>query len=90
MTKANLVEAIAAKAGLTKADAARALGAFEDAVKEGLKKDGVVAITGFGSFKASKRAPRTGRNPLTGAPVQIPARVVPTFKAGAGLKDFLN
>ena len=90
MSKAQLVEAMAAKAGLTKADAARALDAFTAAVTAALKKGDKVALVGFGTFAAKKRPARTGRNPRTGAPVQIAARVVPSFKAGSKLKDALN
>ena len=90
MTRSQLVEFMAAEAGLTKAAAASALAAFEAGVKKGLKSEGAVAITGFGTFKATKRAARDGRNPATGAALHIPARVVPTFKAGSSLKAELN
>ncbi len=90
MTKAELVEFIAEKADLTKADAARALEAVVAGVTKGLKKEGKVSLVGFGTFTAKKRAARNGRNPLTGAEVKIPARVVPGFKAGSKLKDALN
>ena len=90
MTKAELVDFIAEKADLTKADAARALDAVVDGVTKGLKKEGKVTLVGFGTFSAKKRAARTGRNPQTGAEVKIPARVVPGFKAGNKLKDALN
>ena len=90
MSKQELVELIAEKSGLTKADAGRALDATLEGIKEGLKKEGKVALVGFGTFEAKKRAAREGRNPLTGATVQIPAKVVPSFKAGSKLKDALN
>lgn len=90
MTKAELVEFIADKADLTKADAGRALEAVIEGISKGLKKEGKVTLVGFGTFTAKKRASRTGRNPQTGAEVKIPARVVPGFKAGAKLKDVLN
>ena len=90
MTKAELVDFIAEKADLTKADAARALDAVVAGVTKGLKKEGKVSLVGFGTFTAKKRAARTGRNPLTGAEVKIPARVVPGFRAGSKLKDALN
>jgi DNA-binding protein HU-beta len=90
MTKANLVDFIAEKADLTKADAARALEAMLEGVKKGLKKEGKVTLVGFGTFTAKKRAARTGRNPRTGAAVKIAASVVPGFKAGSKLKDALN
>ena len=90
MTKANLVDYVAEKAHLTKADAARALDAVLAGVTKGLKKEGKVTLVGFGTFSAKKRAARTGRNPQTGAAVKIAARVVPGFKAGNKLKDALN
>ncbi len=90
MTKACLVEFIAEKAGLTKADATRALEAMLEGVTEGLKKEGKVTLVGFGTFTAKERAARTGRNPQTGENVEIAARVVPGFKAGNKLKDALN
>ena len=90
MTKAELVDFIADKADLTKADAARALEAVVAGVTKGLKKEGKVSLVGFGTFTAKKRAARTGRNPQTGAEVKIAARVVPGFRAGSKLKDALN
>ncbi len=90
MTKAELVQFIAEKADLTKADATRALEAMVEGVTEGLKKDGKVTLVGFGTFTAKKREAREGRNPQTGETVKIAARVVPGFKAGNKLKDSLN
>ena len=90
MTKAELVEFVAEKADLTKADAARALDAVVAGVTKGLKKEGKVTLVGFGTFTAKKRAARTGRNPQTGAEVKIAARVVPGFRAGSKLKDALH
>lgn len=90
MTKAELVEFIAEKADLTKADAGRALEAMMEGVTTGLKKEGKVTLVGFGTFTAKKREARTGRNPQTGETVEIAARVVPGFKAGNKLKDALN
>ena len=90
MTKANLVDFIAENADLTKADAARALDAVLAGVTNGLKKEGKVTLTGFATFTAKKKAAKTGRNPRTGAPVKIPARVAVTVKAGSKLKDALN
>ena len=90
MTKAELVEFMAQKADLTKADAARALDAMMEGVTKGLKKEGKVTLVGFGTFTAKKRAAREGRNPQTGATVKIAARMVPGFKAGSKLKDALN
>ena len=90
MSKQELIEGIAEKAGLTKADAGRALDGFIASVTEALKKGDKVALVGFGTFEAKKRDARDGRNPLTGETVHIPAKVVPTFKAGSKLKDALN
>ena len=90
MTKACLVDYIAENADLTKADAARALDAMLEGVSNGLKKEGKVTLVGFGTFTAKKREARSGRNPQTGEEVNIPARVVPGFKAGSKIKDALN
>ena len=90
MGKTELVEFIAAKAGLTKADALRAVDAFQEGVVEGLKKEGRVALVGFGTFNAKKREARDGINPLTKEPLHIDAKVVASFKAGSKLKDALN
>ena len=90
MTKAELVEFVAEKADLTKADAGRALEAVMEGITKGLKDSGKVTLVGFGTFTAKKREARTGRNPQTGETVKIPARVAPGFKAGNKLKDALN
>ena len=90
MTKAELVDYVAEKADLTKADAGRALDAMVEGVTKGLKEDGKVTLVGFGTFTAKKRDAREGRNPQTGETVKIAARVVPGFKAGSKLKDALN
>ncbi|MCI7559611.1 MAG: HU family DNA-binding protein [Clostridium sp.] len=90
MSKTELVEFIAAKAGLTKADAQRALEATIEGVTAGLKKDGKVSLVGFGTFVAKKRPAREGINPATKETIKIPAKVAATFKAGSKLKDALN
>ncbi|MFN0183165.1 MAG: HU family DNA-binding protein [Aquabacterium sp.] len=90
MNKADLIEHIAKQADLSKAAATRALEAMIGGVKTTLKKSGSVSIVGFGTFTVSKRAARTGRNPRTGAAIKIKAAKVPKFRAGKGLKDFLN
>ena len=90
MTKNELVEFIAAKAGLTKADANRALEATLEGIQTGLKIDGKVTLVGFGTFSAKKRAAREGINPLTKQPLKIAAKTVASFKAGSKLKDALN
>jgi len=85
MNKAELVEAIAAESKLSKADARRALDGFIDATTKALKKGDKVALVGFGTFGVTKRAARTGRNPQTGKTIQIKAKKVVKFKAGAEL-----
>lgn len=87
MNKAQLIDAIAEKAGLTKADAKKALDAFVDSTTEALKNGDRVALIGFGSFSVSTRSARTGRNPQSGAPIEIPEKKVVKFKAGAELDD---
>lgn len=90
MSKTELVEFVAATAGLTKADALRALDATIEGITKGLKEDGKVALVGFGTFTAKERAGRDGINPLTKETIKIPAKVVAGFKAGSKLKDALN
>jgi len=90
MNKGELIEAVAKAAGLTKADATRAIDATIKTITGALKKGDSVTLIGFGTFKVSKRAARTGRNPQTGKELKIPARKVPSFKAGAALKSAVN
>ncbi|MDR0687206.1 MAG: HU family DNA-binding protein [Prevotellaceae bacterium] len=85
MNKAQLVDAIADKAELTKADARRALDAFTEVVAKTLKKNDKIALVGFGTFSVSQRSARTGRNPRTGEPIKIKAKKVAKFKAGSVL-----
>jgi len=87
MTKMDLIETVAGKVGLTKADAGRAVDGLLDAVSGALAKGEKVTITGFGTFEVRQRAARMGRNPQTGAPLHIAASKTPAFKAGKGLKD---
>lgn len=87
MNKAQLIDAIAAEANLTKADAKRALDAFISTTTKALKKGDRVALVGFGSFSVSARGARTGRNPQTGAEIRIGAKKVVKFKAGSELGD---
>ena len=82
MNKAELVDAIAAGSGISKADSKRALDAFIDATASALKSGGRVSLVGFGSFSVSERAERKGRNPQTGAEITIAAKKVVKFKAG--------
>ena len=90
MKKVELIEAVAAKAGLTKADAGRAVDATIAAITGALVKGDRVPLVGFGTFAVSKRAARTGRNPQTGETVKIAARNAVTFKAGSALKEAVN
>ncbi len=87
MNKAELIEEIAASAGLSKADAKRALDGFVSATTKALKAGDRVALVGFGSFSVSKRAARTGRNPQTGKEIKIKAKKVVRFKSGNELSD---
>jgi len=90
MNKTELIEAMAEKAGLTKADAGRALDAFIKTVTETLAKKEKVSLVGFGTFKTSERAARVGRNPMTNEKVDIAARTAVSFKPGAALKEEVN
>ena len=90
MNKADLVAAMAEKAGVSKKDAEASLKAFTDVVAEELKKGVKIQLVGFGTFEVSERAARTGRNPQTGAEMTIAASKAPKFKAGKALKDSLN
>ncbi|MCQ1059412.1 nucleoid-associated protein HU-beta [Photobacterium sp. DNB23_23_1] len=90
MNKTQLVDKIAENADISKASAGRALDAFIDAVSDSLKEGDQVALVGFGTFSVRERAARTGRNPQTGAEIQIAAAKVPGFKAGKALKDSVN
>ncbi len=90
MNKTELVAAIAEKTELSKKDAEKALKAFTDVVAEELKKGEKIQLVGFGTFEVSERSARTGRNPMTGATIEIAASKTPKFKAGKALKDSLN
>lgn len=87
MTKMDLIEAVASRSGLTKADAGRAVEAMIDSISGALAKGEKVTVTGFGTFEVRQRAARMGRNPQTGAPLHIAATKTPAFKSGKGLKD---
>lgn len=86
MNKTELIEQIATRSGVTKADAGRAVNAMLDAIVEAVAKGDDVSLPGFGSFKASARAAREGKNPKTGEKLTIAATTVPKFSAGAGFK----
>ncbi|BEU02898.1 DNA-binding protein HU-beta [Agarivorans sp. OAG1] len=90
MNKAQLVDKIAEGADISKAAAGRALDSFIDAISDTLKEGDNVALVGFGTFQVKERSARTGRNPQTGAEIQIAAANVPSFKAGKALKDAVN
>ncbi|MBK5274307.1 MAG: HU family DNA-binding protein [Desulfuromonadales bacterium] len=90
MTKAELISAVAAKAGLKKVEAEKAVAAFIATVTEGLKKGDKLSLVGFGTFSTAKRAARKGQNPQTGKKINIPAATVPKFKPGKSLKEAVN
>ena len=87
MTKAEMIIAVAEKAGMTKKDAEKAVSAVLETVTETLKKGDKVSLTGFGSFEVRTRAAHAGINPKTKAPITIAASKAPVFKAGKALKD---
>lgn len=90
MNKAELIEAIAESADITKADAGRALDGLIDAITAALKEGETVSLVGFGSFLVKERAERQGRNPQTGGSITIKAARIPSFKAGKALKDAVS
>ena len=90
MNKSELIDAIAAKANLSKKDAKAALEATLVAVSESLKAGDAVQLIGFGTFKVNKRAARIGRNPSTGEEIQIAEAKIPAFVAGKALKDLVK
>ncbi len=87
MNKSDLIDAMAGTADISKSAAGRALDGLVDAVATALKEGGTVSIIGFGTFSVKERAARMGRNPQTGAAIEIAASKTPTFKAGKVLKD---
>lgn len=90
MNKSELIDRIAEDADISKASAGRALDAALDAITKSLKDADPVSLVGFGTFLVRERAARTGRNPQTGATIDIAAAKVPAFKPGKALKDALN
>jgi len=90
MTKTDLVNYVAEEAGMSKADATRAVDAVMSGITQGLKDEKKVTLTGFCTFTAKDKPASTGRNPRTGEPVAIPARTAVTVKIGSKLKDALN
>ena len=87
MNKSELINAVAEKAGLSKKDSEAAVNAALEAIANALSEGDKVQLVGFGSFEVKKREARTGRNPSTGEPMDIPAARLPAFKAGKALKD---
>ena len=90
MNKSQLIDEIAAGADISKAAAGRALDSFIGSVTNALKEGDSVALVGFGTFSVRERAARTGRNPQTGATIDIAAANIPSFKAGKTLKDSVH
>ena len=90
MNKADLIEAVANRTKLSKADAGRAVDGVTDSITAALKKGDKVSLVGFGTFVVRRRAARAGRNPKTGDVIQIKAGRSPGFKAGKALKDAVN
>ena len=90
MNKGELVDSVANSAGLSRADAAKAVDGILEGITKTLSDGGSVSLVGFGTFSVKARAARMGRNPRTGEAIQIPASNVPGFKAGKALKDAVN
>ena len=90
MNKADLISAVAAESGLSKADAKKAVEGVVSAVSNALKSGDKVSLVGFGTFEVAERAAREGRNPQSGEPMTIAASKAPKFKAGKALKDMIN
>lgn len=90
MNKTQLVESIATKAGITQADAAKALAAFTETIKDCMKNNDKVQITGFGTFEPSVKEAHAGRNPKTGETIQIAAKKSAKFKMGKELSTAIN
>jgi len=90
MNKTELIEAMADSADISKAAAGRALEGMVEAITKAVKSGDTVSVIGWGTFSLRERAARTGRNPKTGAEIQIPASKSPAFKAGKAFKDAVN
>lgn len=90
MNKAELIDAVADAADISKAAAGRSVDTMLEVITESLKKGSTVTLVGFGTFSSRRREARTGRNPRTGEPIQIAASNLPVFKPGKALKDALN
>ena len=90
MTKAELVEKVAESTQLTKKHAELIVNTVFDSIVQSLKEGEKIELRGFGSFRIRQRGPRTGRNPKTGAKVEVPSKRIPYFKPGKELKELLN
>jgi DNA-binding protein HU-beta len=90
MNKSDLIEVVAEAADISKAAAGRAVEGMMDAIAAALKGGDTVSLIGFGTFAIKERGARTGRNPKTGASIEIAASKTPTFKAGKALKDAIK
>ncbi|MCC7489890.1 MAG: HU family DNA-binding protein [Gammaproteobacteria bacterium] len=90
MNKGDLIDAVSGEAGLSKADASRAVESVISAITRALKDGNQVSLVGFGTFTVKTRAARTGRNPRTGDAIEIRASRIPGFRAGKALKDAVN
>ncbi len=90
LMKDDIINSVADKSGLSKKDAAAAVGAFTSTVQDALEEGNSIGLIGFGTFEVRTRAARDGRNPQTGAPLKIPEKKVPAFKAGKKLKDAVS
>ena len=90
VNKNDLVASVASSSGLSKSDAAKAVDAVFDSITESLKNGTEVRLVGFGTFNVTRRRASEGRNPRTGATIQIPASNQPKFRAGKSLKDAVN
>ena len=90
MNKAEVIDAVAEAADISKASAGRAVDAMTDIIAGTLKKGDSVTLVGFGTFSVRQRAARAGRNPRTGETIQIEASTLPVFKPGKALKDAVN
>ena len=87
MNKAELVEAVSAKAGLTRKETGNVVDAMTETITDTLSKGGKVTLVGFGTFQVMERKARRGRNPQTGQTIEVPAKKVPRFVAGKGLRE---
>ncbi len=90
MNKGELIEELSNKTGFTKTDTQKFVNAYVEVIRKSLRKGNRVQLVGFGTFKVTNRQARTGRNPQTGNLIKIPAKKVPSFKAGKSLKEAVN